>query len=182
MQDDAESVRTMAGRVGLEELFAKADHVDIKTVYGKVTLNAFLVGMLHHRPRWLRLLFHVRGVLARCMGLRHDAEGGEDLSLPTVSMTPGEGVRFFTVVEAREDRHWVAMAEDRHLAAWLVVTVTPLSRGGNRFDVATVVVYRHWTGPLYFNLIRPMHHLIVARAAKAGVAPASLDGNRHHGG
>ncbi|NQY75258.1 MAG: DUF2867 domain-containing protein [Candidatus Margulisbacteria bacterium] len=27
----------------------------------------------------------------------------------------------------------------------------------------------HWTGPIYFNLIRPIHHLVVTKMAKAGV-------------
>ncbi|MCP4630164.1 MAG: DUF2867 domain-containing protein [bacterium] len=33
----------------------------------------------------------------------------------------------------------------------------------NRFYVITVVHYKHWTGPVYFNLIRPFHHLVVSR-------------------
>ncbi|WP_422698682.1 DUF2867 domain-containing protein [Desulfosarcina cetonica] len=28
--------------------------------------------------------------------------------------------------------------------------------------------YRNWTGPVYFNLIRPFHHLVVREMMKAG--------------
>jgi hypothetical protein len=33
----------------------------------------------------------------------------------------------------------------------------------------TIVFYKHWTGPVYFNLIRPFHHLVVARMARHGL-------------
>ena len=39
----------------------------------------------------------------------------------------------------------------------------------NRYYVVTAVNYKHWTGPVYFNLIRPFHHLVVSRMAKHGV-------------
>ena len=32
----------------------------------------------------------------------------------------------------------------------------------------TVVHYKHWTGPVYFNVIRPFHHLVVRQMARAG--------------
>jgi hypothetical protein len=40
---------------------------------------------------------------------------------------------------------------------------------GNRFYVFTTVYYKHWTGPVYFNLIRPLHHLAVPRMARYGL-------------
>jgi len=44
--------------------------------------------------------------------------------------------------------------------------------GNGRADyaIATVVHYRHWTGPIYFNLIRPFHHLIVWFMLRRGLA------------
>ena len=83
-------------------------------------------------------------------------------------MTPGASLRFFTVTTTAEDRYWIGEAADRHLRGWICVLATPLDQGGNRFDVTTVVHYRHWTGPVYFNLIRPFHHLVVACMARAG--------------
>jgi len=35
--------------------------------------------------------------------------------------------------------------------------------------VVTVVRYHAWNGPVYFNMIRPFHHLVVGRMAAAGV-------------
>ncbi len=39
----------------------------------------------------------------------------------------------------------------------------------NRFYVITTVFYKHWTGPVYFNYIRPFHHLVVSQMAKYGL-------------
>jgi hypothetical protein len=47
------------------------------------------------------------------------------------------------------------------------VVVEPLTMG-NRFLVVTIVHYRHWTGPVYFNVIRPFHHIVVWQMMKAG--------------
>jgi hypothetical protein len=41
--------------------------------------------------------------------------------------------------------------------------------GGDFTDIKVVVHYKHWTGPVYFNLIRPFHHLVVSRMARAGL-------------
>jgi hypothetical protein len=38
-----------------------------------------------------------------------------------------------------------------------------------RCHVLTIVHYHHWTGPLYFNAIRPFHHLVVGSMVNAGV-------------
>ena len=44
-----------------------------------------------------------------------------------------------------------------------------VARQKNRFYIMTVVHYKHWTGPVYFNMIRPFHHLVVRRMALAGL-------------
>jgi hypothetical protein len=44
----------------------------------------------------------------------------------------------------------------------------PVANGLIRYYIVTIVHYLHWTGPVYFNLIRPFHHLVVARMARAG--------------
>jgi hypothetical protein len=39
-----------------------------------------------------------------------------------------------------------------------------------RFHVVTIVHYRRWTGPVYFNVIRPFHHLVVYQMAKSAAS------------
>jgi hypothetical protein len=54
------------------------------------------------------------------------------------------------------------------LKAYFGIVAEPLANVINRYYIVTIVHYLHWTGPVYFNLIRPFHHLVVARMARAG--------------
>jgi hypothetical protein len=149
-----------------------ADHVDVKTAEGDATLSEFIAGLLT-LPWWVQTLMHARGVLARALGLRHPDEMPDPALAPEeVGMRPGEVVRFFTVRAARPERFWVADAQaDRHLDATLVVTAERSGCGTKRFRVITAVRFKHWTGRLYFALIRPFHDAIIwlgaRRAARA---------------
>ncbi len=148
---------------------ASADHVDVKTVEGPVDLRRFLSGMMDYKPAWYKALFKVRGVLAKGFGLWHeDLDARPDCAPEDVSFEPGGMLKFFRVVRAEEDAYWVGDAGDRHLDAFVCVLVDDLPCGGRRFHTATVVVYKHWTGPVYFNLIRPFHHLVVDRMVRRG--------------
>ena len=74
--------------------------------------------------------------------------------------------------DAKENVYWVAETpEDKHLKAYFGVVVEKLSDSITRFHVFTTVRYIHWTGPVYFNLIRPFHHLVVSSMMKAGIRP-----------
>jgi hypothetical protein len=73
-------------------------------------------------------------------------------------------------IKAIEDVYWVSETpEDKHLAAHFGVAAEKLDQRRSRYHVFTVVRYLHWTGPVYFNLIRPFHHLVVSRMMKHGV-------------
>jgi hypothetical protein len=153
-------------------LLAGADHVDVTTVVGPGELRPFLAGMLAWEPRWVRFLFAVRSRLVRLIGLRQEGHFRAPHFHPAdVPMTPGRPAAFFTVRLADEERYWAADVEERHLRAALCVV-----REGERFSLVTIVHYRHWTGPLYFNVIRPFHHLVVWCMAHAGLAAAQTSG------
>jgi hypothetical protein len=93
-----------------------------------------------------------------------------DLKPEDISFTTDETVTFFIVRCAKEDTYWFSETpKDKHLKAYFGVVAEPLDNKTKRFYVITVVHYHHWTGPVYFNLIRPFHHLVVSRMARAGV-------------
>lgn len=153
----------------LADYLDRADHVDVKTAQGPVDLRGFIAAMFGRKPAWATFLFRLRGWLARLFGLRHPEETAAAALRPEdVSFEPGRPAAFFTVAGGRENDWWLAGAGDKHLDAWIAVVVEPLDGRVNRFHVATIVHYNHWTGPVYFNLIRPFHHLIVARMARSG--------------
>ncbi|MBW2489556.1 MAG: DUF2867 domain-containing protein, partial [Deltaproteobacteria bacterium] len=139
-------------------------------------LRQFVASMLSYYPWWIVQLYRIRKLLVGILGLvKHDApEELPDLQPEDVSFTPGENVTFFKVRSAQEDLFWISETpDDKHLQAYFGVIREPLNNSLNRFHVITTVYYKHWTGPVYFNLIKPFHHLVVSRMAKHGLAHKS---------
>ena len=156
----------------LEPFFEKADVIDVKIFEGRVSLRKFIASMLSYYPWWIVLLYRIRQVIVSILGLvKHEApEELPDLQPADVSFSPGEAVTFFIVRWAEEEVYWISETpEDKHLQAYLGVVKEPVSSSMNRFYVITSVYYKHWTGPVYFNLIRPFHHLVVSQMARHGL-------------
>ncbi|MBE3557705.1 MAG: DUF2867 domain-containing protein [Ktedonobacteraceae bacterium] len=154
----------------LAPLLEHADHIDVKTVVSSVDMRTFLAGMLGYRPGWLILLYVIRAGFVRLLGMRQERLPSAFPSRPEdIPMQAGKKASCFTVRMAKEEHYWIAAAEDRHLEALLGVVSEPLpDTSQRRFHVLTVVHYRNWAGPVYFNVIRPFHHLVVSSMAKAG--------------
>ena len=150
----------------------KSDFADIKVFEGCVSLRQFIATMLSYYPPWLLLLYRLRKHLANILGLIHQPEPEKlpNLHPSDVSFTPGTNVTFFEVRRAMEDKYWISETpHDKHLKAYFGVATEPTSDSRNRFYVVTTVYYKHWTGPVYFNLIRPFHHFVVSQMAHAGL-------------
>ena len=153
----------------LAGLLSDADHIDVKTAESQASLREFVAGAIGRQSGWMKALFRARAVLARMLRLRDpDVPVGGPLRPEEISFIPGDKIAFFTVTDAAEDRYIVLEAADNHLTGWLAIVTTPSADGHARFEVVTVVKYHRWTGPLYFNLIRPFHHLVVTRMTSAG--------------
>lgn len=157
----------------IARLLKGSNYVDVKTIAGQASLRQFIAAMLSYYPGWVVFLYRIRAILVKLLGLyKHPApEALPELGADDVSFVVGDAVTFFTVRLAAEKHYWVGETpEDKHLIAYLAIVVEPMEDNYNRFHVATVVFYKHWTGPVYFNLIRPFHHLVVGRMIRAGVA------------
>jgi hypothetical protein len=167
------TMRDVASDPRFKQYFQGMDHVDIKTITADVSLREFIAGMLSYHPWWMAMLYRLREILVSVLGLvKHDIpERFPVLNADAISFTPGDKALFFIVREAEEDRFWVSETPpDNHLMAYFGVVAQTLKDGMTRFGVFTTVRYLHWTGPVYFNLIRPFHHLVVARMMRAGIA------------
>lgn len=154
------------------EILCDADHFDAKTVEGAVSLRQFLAGFMAYQPGWITALYGVRAGFVRLLGMRQEGMP-QPLKLrpEAVPFEPGKAASFFRVVNAREDEYWIAAATDSHLTAYVIIAVEPLNGPHRRFHIGTVVRYHNWAGPVYFNVIRPFHHLVVRAMARAGVQP-----------
>ena len=82
-------------------------------------------------------------------------------------MLPCGNVWFFTVQKVEKDRFWIAgCPRDRHLDADMAVVARPIGGKRNRLYIATFVRYKHWTGPVYFSVIRLFSMILVNRMAR----------------
>ena len=50
-------------------LMEGADHIDIKTVQGNLTMREFIAAFLSYQPAWITFLYHVRGGFVRLLGM-----------------------------------------------------------------------------------------------------------------
>ena len=155
----------------LDELARDADHVDCKVFEGPADLRWFVVGLFGRAPGWMSFLYKARGWLAKVLGIEHQPPDKLDYRPQDVPMQPGAELGMWTVKAARDGELWAASIADSHLEALLVDVCEPAGNAYRHYLV-TIVHYRNRIGPLYFNLIRPFHHLVVwdmgRRAVKAG--------------
>jgi hypothetical protein len=159
----------------LQAILKDADYVGVKIVEGDVTLQEFLAGMFAYRPGLIRFLYRVRSGLVRLIGIRQQPLPEMDEWIPgDVPMLSCGNIWFFSVSLASEDRYWIGCCpEESHLTAFMGVVVEPLKGTRKRFHFVTIVLYKHWTGRLYFLLIRPFNWFFVNRLARAGLAGRS---------
>lgn len=166
----------------LRPLLDDADHIDIKLVEGDMSLQQFIAAMLSYYPSWMKHLYRIRWVFVRLLGMKQTGvPQSEQMQLrpEDVPMQLGEKMTFFTVEKVSEPDYWFASATEAHLTAKLGVIREPQAQG-YRFHVVTIVQYHNWAGPVYFNVIRPFHHLVVgvmARSAVKGQSPQTLVAN-----
>jgi len=162
----------------LNKYFSNADFTDVKVFEGEVSLREFIASMLSYYPWWIVQLYRIRRLLVGILGLVKHEEPEElpDLHPDDVSFIPGQAVTFFIVRCARENLYWISETpDDKHLRAYFGVITKSVNNLVNRFYVVTTVFYKHWTGPVYFNLIRPFHHLVVSRMAKHALIHLSFE-------
>lgn len=159
----------------IQSLLPLANHVDVKNGVAESSdadggLRRFIAGFLGYNPAWMKGLYAIRWGFVRLLGMRQEGIPQTTTIAPEkVTMTPGEKMAFFTVAEAKEGEYWLCYARESHLTAYLGIVAEPLGGQKRRFHVVTIVQYHKWTGPVYFNVIRPFHHLVVAQMIKAGL-------------
>lgn len=157
-----------------ERFTASAHHLDAVSAYTSLSLRECISNALSWQPTWLKILFLARGGLARLMRLQHPSSGSSRPLRPEeISFHPGDRLAFFKISAGKDDAFLVLTAADTHLVGHLIIEVDPTDAGTERkFRIITAVQYRRWTGRLYFNIIRPFHHLVMHRMIAAARRPA----------
>jgi Protein of unknown function (DUF2867) len=152
----------------VQNILIESDHFDEKVIEADVSLREFIAGFLGYYPFWIKALYNIRAIFVRLLGMKQDNMTMPRLTPETIPFTAGEMATFFEVAEGTDESVWIAKAIDEHLTAYVIIAVDPLRNGLNRFYVGTIVHYHKWTGPVYFNIIRPFHHIVVQSMMKSG--------------
>lgn len=148
----------------INRLAESADHIDIKVAESDLPLREFVARLLSYQPTWVTALYGIRWGFVRLLGLKQQGiPQARQMSAEELPMSSDKDSQFliFRVISAKEDAYWFAQASESHLSAILGVSCERLADGRNRFYVVTLVHYHRWTGRVYFNTIRPFHHLVV---------------------
>lgn len=146
----------------IQPLLEDANHIDVKTFQSEKSLREFIAALISYQPAWVTFLYGVRWFFVRLLGMKQTGTPRAPQHRPSdISMTPGDAALFFTVVAAKEERYWFVEAAESHLTGKLGVVAEPTAGQPTTFHVVTIVHYNNWAGPVYFNIIRPFHHLVV---------------------
>jgi len=165
----------------VQAILQENDHYDCKTIEGEVSLREFIAGMLSYHPSWVKFLYGIRWGFVRLLGMKQENMPSMPQQRPEdINFESGKPAAFFTIEQAEENHFWIASAKEKHLDAYIVVAVEPISETMNRFHVATIVHYNDWSGPVYFNVIRPFHHIVVSSMMKAGIITIDLPEGLQH--
>jgi len=153
---------------GMDGFIDGADHVDVHTMDGSGTVLELASGFLSYRPGWTAPLWRIRVWLLRALGQGgHTVPDHARWTAENLPRSPGGQVGFFVVVRSDGKTHWIVEGKESHLDAAMAVCSEVLPNGHNRFHVITVVRYHNLAGRVYFNLIRPFHHLVVLAAMRS---------------
>lgn len=156
----------------LAEYLKDADHVDVKSTEGTLSLREFVVGVFTYKPVWMQYLWTMRTKLVGVLGIETDTEPVEGgLPLETLPIKPGETALFLTVRDSDGETFWVADKRDTHLDFAVGVLADPNhnEEGLRRYQIMTIVKYHNRIGRLYFNIIRPFHHFVVAASMRGAL-------------
>jgi len=152
-----------------QQVAVNADHIDIKSIDSTNTMPEFIAAAFNYQPDWMTFLYRVRQVFVRFLGMRQERiPKPPQLTPDTLDLTVGKHIAFFRIEQVEPDNYLVLSIEESHLKASLALFREPLSNGLSRYYGVTLVHYNSWAGPVYFNTIRPFHHIVVQKMLKAG--------------
>lgn len=153
-----------------QTLSQNANHVDIKSATGDVSMNQFIAGVFNYQPEWVTFLYRVRWAFVRLLGMKQEGIPRPlHLKPDNLDLTIGRKIGFFTIDAVEPDHYLFVSAEESHLKATLGLIRQPLDNPTSRYFAVTIVHYNSWAGPIYFNIIRPFHHIVVKQMLNAGI-------------
>lgn len=116
-------------------------------------------------PAWFAALIALRNLLVSAFGLKTGFGGAPSEPARDVRFELGARDCYFTLIDRTDDE--LVMGEgDRHLDFRVSTKKKYSPEGVTVFELTTVVWYNNWLGPIYFNVVKPFHRLLIRRMAQ----------------
>jgi hypothetical protein len=107
---------------------------------------------------WVKNLFKLRNVLVKPFGLK--STDNKNISNFTECIKQGGSYHIVSVTD-KSPNETVLLLNDKHLKAYLSVSISKLDNNLKRITLTTVVHFHNWFGYVYFYSIALFHTLVV---------------------
>lgn len=115
---------------------------------------------------WVKSLFRLRDVLVKPFGLKSaDKDGVSDMA---ECVRKGGSHGILSVTDKAPDET-VIVLNDKHLKAYMAVSINPSENDLKRVVVSTIVHFHNGLGRVYFYAIAPFHYLVVRSMLKSAI-------------
>ena len=125
-------------------------------------------------PRWFVSLMVLRNLLVSAFGLKTGLGGAPLEPAREVRFELGARDCYFTLID-RTDEELVMGEGDKHLDFRVSTKKKYSPEGVTVFELTTVVWYNNWLGPIYFNVVKPFHRLLIRRMVERAAARLGRD-------
>lgn len=153
-----------ASRLLVNTTSRSADYVDSFRVELPLTedlsVDYLCATVFSATPRWVDWLMVLRNLLVSGFGLRTEMGNGPPPLTREVRFELGAKDCFFTLID-RSDEELVMAEGDKHLDFRVSVRKGKGAEGTTVLEVTTVVWYNNWLGPIYFNVVKPFHRMLL---------------------
>ena len=128
----------------------------------KVGVNDLVKAFFSAGPKWIGSLFRLRNKLVSVAGLKTSRGDEHYQQLQKFNCEPGAQVGIFRVFEVF-DHEVILGQDDKHLdfRVSLFLKKDTKEKEIKHLVISTIVTFNHWSGRLYFLVVKPFHRLIV---------------------
>ena len=131
--------------------------------------------LFENSSRWVGALMKCRGIIAKAVGLKHDANGDfadASTSYNGARYQIGQRVGFFTV-RSIESAEMIVGDDDKHLDFRISIFKSSLN-GVESVTVSSAVEIHNMLGRIYMLVIKPFHRIIVKSMVQRAVSAGRL--------
>jgi hypothetical protein len=147
--------------------YLPADYVDVfSCIVSKkqeITSDELLVNLWTDQPKWLKLLFNLRHILVKPLGLKaENVSKKEDLEGFTNCIRSG-GTYGIVSVPSKSSNETIMQIKNKHLDCTISIHIRDNENNKQLISAITLVHFHNKLGVKYFQVIRPFHKLIVRK-------------------